>query len=91
VSPATIVLSSFAECVTIHTDIPLSTVDRSSVTMNGLVPYLIKSDARGQLVAKFDAALVKAIVAPPSATLTLSGVTITGDSFTGSRTVPVRE
>jgi len=49
-----------------------------------------KADCRGELVAKFDEAAVKAIVEPPSATLTLTGMTIDGDEFSGSDTVKVR-
>lgn len=91
VSPATIVISSFGECLTIHADIALSKVDRSSVTLNGLYPYAVFADSRGQLVAKFDVDQVKAIVAPPSATLTLAGLTTDGTPISGARTVPVKE
>jgi len=91
VSPATIVISSLGECLTIHTDIALSKVDRSSVTLNGLYPYAVFADARGQLVAKFDLDQVKAIVAPPSATMTLTGTTTDGTPLTGTDTVPVKE
>ena len=91
ISPATIVISSFAECLTIHTDIALSKVDRSSVALDGMVPYAVFADARGQLVAKFDIDQVKARVAPPSATMTLTGLTTDGTPFSGTGTVPVKE
>jgi hypothetical protein len=91
VSPQTIVLSSLGGTVSVHTDIPLSIVDRESVQMDGMVPYLVKSDARGNLVAKFDLATVKARVSPPSATFTLTGYTLDGDAFTGTDTVVVKD
>lgn len=91
ISPATIVISSFAECLTVHADIALGKVDRSSVALDGLSPYAVFADARGQLVAKFDIDRVKAVVAPPSATMTLTGRTTDGTPFSGTRTVPVKE
>ncbi len=90
-SPATIVLSSLGGCVSIHADIAYSAVDRQSLELNGLKPYLVKADARGDLVAKFSLDEVKAIVAPPSTTLTLIGLTRAGEAFTGSDEVAVRD
>jgi hypothetical protein len=96
ISPHTLVLDSAVTCVTVHADIPLSAVDTSSLQLNGLVPYAVFDDSRGLLVAKFYIAEVAAIVAPPSAKLTLTGMALNeeGDEFdvpfSGSDTIVVK-
>jgi len=90
ISPNTIVLGSDkGDRVTVHTDIPLVVVDRSSIALNGVGPVLIKADNRGNLVAKFDQGAIEAIVAPPEATLNLSGITLDGEAFYGFDSVRV--
>ena len=90
VSPNTIVIASLGDWITVHTNIAYGIVDTSSVTLNGVPVAWTKSDLRGNLVAKFTQADIKAIVAPPEATLELSGLTTGGEPFTGSDTVTVR-
>ena len=75
--------------VTVHTDIPLGLVIRSTVELSGLPAFSTYSDSCGQLAAKFSEEDVKSLVAVPSATLTLTGLTIDGISFAGSDTVRV--
>ncbi|UCE61304.1 MAG: hypothetical protein JSU63_06065 [Phycisphaerales bacterium] len=90
VSPSTIVLGcDKGSSVTVHADIPFASVDRASVEMDGVVPYLTKADNRGDLVAKFNQQAIEAIVAPPAFTFTLTGVTVGGEPFSGSDTVRV--
>jgi hypothetical protein len=90
VSPNTIVLGSEkGSNVTVHTDIPFVVVDRSSVALNEITPYLTKADDCGNLVAKFRQGEVEAIVAPPTVMLTLTGLTLDGGSFAGSDSVRV--
>ena len=89
VSPNTIALGSVGEWVTVHTDIALSLVDTSSISLNGVDVAWTKADAKGNLVAKFVLEDIKAIVEPPEATFTLVGTTIDGEEFTGSDTVAV--
>ena len=93
VSPGTIVLASRNEMpvVTVHADIPYSQVAVGSVALNGLGATLCFADDRGDLVAKFSLAKVKAMVSPPEATLTLTGATKDGTAFSGSDTVPVKK
>ena len=91
ISPRTIVLKSEGEWVTVHADIAFGAVDRNSLTLGGVAVSWTKADAQGNLVAKFSEGDIKAIVAPPQATLVFAGVTKTGDSFEGSDTVQVRE
>jgi hypothetical protein len=92
VSPATIVLGcDKGSLVTVHTDIPLSVVDRGSVELNGIAALYTKSDNRGNLVGKFDQAAIEAIIAPPEATLVLTGETLDGIPFSGTDTVRVIE
>jgi hypothetical protein len=89
VSPNTITLGSVGEWVTVHTDIALSLVDTSSISLNGVDVAWTKADAKGNLVAKFVLEDIKAIVEPPEATLSLLGSTKDGEEFTGSDTVAV--
>ncbi len=93
-SPATVVLGACAigDCMTVHAAIPLSVVDTTApVTLNGLPAYLLKADNRGDLVAKFKLSELQALLAAPTTTLTLTGVTIDGVEFAGSDTVRVKE
>jgi len=89
-SPSTIALRSKGTCVTAHVGIRYSLVAAGSVELNGLSATSIFADDRGYLVAKFSLAAVKGIVSRPTATLTLTGATKEGDSFSGSDTVRVR-
>jgi hypothetical protein len=92
VSPKTIVLGlDKGDRVTVHTDIPLALVDRESLTLSGVSPVLVKADNRGNLVAKFAQASIEALVAPPEATLALTGTTTGEVPFRGSDTVRVIE
>jgi hypothetical protein len=89
ISPSTLSLGSDATCVTVHTNLPFGTVDAGSVALEGIAPYGVKADACGDFVAKFDIDAVKAIVAPPSATLTFTGSLNDGTPFAASDTIRV--
>lgn len=89
VSPHTLILNFEQGAVSVHTDIPYSTVNKSSLALNGVPVWWTKADDRGCLVAFFHEDAIKAIVSPPSATLTLTGSTVGGTSFSGSDTVSV--
>jgi len=90
VSPQTMILGSDqGTSVTVHAEIPYSTVDKTSLTLNGIPAKGSKSDNRGELVAFFNEEAVKSIVSVPSATLTLEGLTTAGGAFSGSDTVRV--
>jgi hypothetical protein len=91
ISPSTIVLGAPGEWITAHTDIPYSSVDRSTVALNGIAVAVTKADACGDLVAKFRRPEIEAIVAPPEAILLLTGVTKQGEPFAGEDTVVVVE
>ena len=70
ISPRMLVLDrTGGDDVTVHTNIPLDSVDRASVELSGIPALTTFADDRGNLVAKFDDADVKGIVAPPAATL----------------------
>ena len=92
VSPHTVVLKSKAsgDWLTVHTDIPYSAVVPSSVCLDGETASLTKADDCGFLVAKFDLTLFKSKLSPPSAQLTLTGVTTDGGLFQGADTVGVK-
>ena len=90
ISPATLVLDSSGTWVTVHAEIPLSDVEPSSIAFEGITPDVIKADNRGELVAKFERGTIVAIVSPPEASLTLTGLTSTGASFSGTDTITVQ-
>jgi hypothetical protein len=90
VSPHVIVIDSHGTWITVHADIPYSSVDGSSVTLNRVPAAITKADLQGNLVAKFGQADIKAIVAPPEVTLELRGLKTNGEEFVGSETVEVR-
>ena len=90
ISPETIVLGcDKGSLVTVHTNIALSAVDRSTVELSGVPALYTKADSRGKLVGKFDQAAIEAIVTPPGTKLMLTGVTNDGLPFSGSDTVRV--
>ena len=89
-SPSTLVLSRDSVCVTIHTNIPIGLVDRSSLLLSGIedysiAPYRTKSDSLGHLVAKFndldEENDIRAIVAPGQVTLELTVDIFDGEEY----------
>ena len=91
ISPNTLVLDCDSDCVTVHTNIPIGFVDCTSLSLEGIAPYLTKADSRGDLVAKFDADEVKAIVTPGQVTLTLTGILADATVFSASDTITVKK
>ena len=93
VSPSTINLAHQGEVVTVHADIGYTGVVSASLKLNGVEVWYTKSDAQGNLVAKFDVDKVKSIIAVPSAELTLTGAVETAEGvevlFSGTDTVRV--
>ena len=89
IAPSTLNLAYQGTIVTVHTDIDYSLVSGASVTLNDIEIAWWKEDNRGNFVAKFDSDAVKDIVEPGTATLTLEGSTIYGESFTGTSTIRV--
>ena len=92
ISPSTVVLSSPSDVITVHSNIPYRTVVATSVAVNGIDVPFTKSDSCGDLVAKIGVADLAEFLQPgQSATLTLSGVLINGDTFSAAETVTVKE
>lgn len=90
VSPQTLILSlDQGGAVTVHTLIRLSAVDTASLTLIGVPATAAWADSRGNLVARFNEADIEALVAPPSAVLTLEGMLKDGTPFAGSDEVRV--
>ena len=91
ISPQTLLLGEEqGGSVVVHMEIPYSQVNSSTVALDGVQALWTKADLRGDLVAYFDEVAIKAIVAPPSATLTLTGNLHDGTPFAGSDTVQVK-
>jgi hypothetical protein len=76
--------------VTVHVELPYGDVVGETVELNGIPVDRTFADARGEFVGKFSEDDVKAIVSPPEAEMTITGVTVGGDAFSGSCTVRVR-
>jgi len=95
VSPNTINLDQKGVWVTVHADIAYADVVEAQAVLDldGVSVCYIKSDAQGNLVAKFNVDDVKNIVTVPSARLTLTGEVETASGavvlFSGTDTVRV--
>ncbi|HIE31665.1 MAG TPA: hypothetical protein EYP67_04685 [Methanosarcinales archaeon] len=89
VAPSVLSLGSDGTWVTVHTDIALCEVACDTLTLNNIPVAWVESDDKGNLVAKFDQSEIKAIVAPPEATLTLTGQTNDGEHIEGSDIIRV--
>lgn len=93
VAPNVLNLQSNGTVVTIHTDISYSSVDASTVMLNGVEIQSWKADDRGNFVAKFNMDEIKdleGLQVNEYNTLTLEGVTYGGEDFTGSSEIYVR-
>lgn len=94
VSPSTILLNWKAKGdvkVTVHADVSFRLFDTSDiqVDLGGIPASYIYSDARGDLVGKFPYELVKELVGPGTATLSLRAVATDGTIYFGSDDVRV--
>lgn len=91
VSPQTIILHADGPTwVTAHADIPYDQVDGGTVYLDGISATRTEADLCGNLVALFAGGEVKEILEPGFQTLTLTGLTVDQEPFTGSATVRVR-
>ncbi len=93
VAPNVLNIGSQGEVVTVHTDIPFSSVIGAKVTLNDIPIAWWKADNHGYFVAKFSMQDVKGLVArlvedgqldlPGKIALTLTGFTSSDECFTG--------
>ncbi len=95
VSPNVFILDHMGLTVSIHTEVKVSSVLRSSVVLHGvngasITPLYITSDSRGNLVAKFESDDIKRIVEIPRTELSLSGFFNSGETFTLEASIAVR-
>jgi hypothetical protein len=78
--------------LTVHADIAYSAVDlKEEIEFSGVRARICFPDRRGLLVAKFPQGVIEAIVAPPAASRTLTGVTKASGSFEGTDTIQVKQ
>ncbi len=91
VSPNVLNIGSKGEIVTVHTDLPYSSVKGASVFLNGVPISWWKSDDRGFFVAKFDINKVKyeAGLVVGENKVILTGITINDVQFTGEQILKV--
>lgn len=90
VAPAQIVLNAPSTWLTVHADIAYSAVQEGTVYINGLDADRVFPDDCGNLVAKVEMERIKELVEPPSAEITLTGLTTGGEAFSGSAVVRVK-
>ena len=87
IAPHTLLLSSEQSGeVAVHTDIPYSLVDGSTVTLAGFGAVRTKADDCGNFVGFFDEAEIKSVVAVPAYELEFAGITVDGVPFAGTGT-----
>jgi len=91
ISPSTLVISSPDTIVTVHSNIPYSSVNTTGLTLNGIPATYTKADACGDLVVKFGRADIQGIVKLGPAVLTLSGLKKDDSQFKASDTITVRK
>ena len=72
ISPSTLVLKAPVKCVSVHSNLPYSLVDASSVTLEGVAPYLVTADDLGDMVAKFDVDAIAEVVEAGEQILTMT-------------------
>lgn len=91
VAPNVLNLSNNAQVVTVHTDLAYSAVQASTVYLNDIEISSWKADDRGNFVAKFRMLAVKnlPLYIGEYNTLTLTGKTTSGASFSGSTEIKV--
>jgi hypothetical protein len=95
VSPYVFVIDSNARNLTIHTEVDFGDVDRDTVVLVGvggaeIDPVSMKTDLRGNLVAKFTADDVRTIVEFPRTELSLCGYYKDGEPFTLTASIRIR-
>ncbi len=93
IAPNVLNIGSSGTVITVHTDLPFSSVITSSVSLNGIEIQSWKTDALGNFVAKFSMSSVKALVTRGVlqvgvVTLTLTGETSSG-GFSGSSQITI--
>ena len=81
VSPSTIVLAKVST-VTVHTNIPFSTVAQGSLDLSGATPTTVYADNLGHIAAKFAVADLGLVAG--TATLTLTGAYAAGGGFSAT-------
>ena len=91
VSPNVLNIQNQGTWVTVHADIPYSTVVGATVTLNGVEVKTTFADNQGNLVAKFVIADIKGLPLNIGEynTLTLFGFTKDGGEFIGSSDIKV--
>jgi len=91
VAPNVLNLQSQGQVVTVHTEVPYSTVDGSSVSMNGIVIESWKADNQGNFVAKFNMDAIQGLPLniDDYNTLTLEGTKTDGTTFIGEDDIKV--
>jgi len=87
VSPSVIVLAKVST-LTVHTNIALSAVDRTTIVLDGVAPTGVGADSLGHLVAKF--AIEDLRLKPGPARLTLTGSFKDGGDFSATDQVMVK-
>ena len=91
VAPNVLNLQNQGEVVTVHTNLPYSSVVGTTVTLNGVAIEWWKADDQGQFVAKFVMSAIKSLPLRigESNSLRIEGTKTDGTAFWGSASVLV--
>ena len=92
VAPNVLNIQSESVVVTVHTDIAYSTVDVTSVYLNGMIIDHWKSDNRGNFVAKFLSDAIKTLdglIIGEYNELAMVGADTEGEAFIGKQQIMV--
>ena len=92
VAPSTLVKGAPCPWVTVHTDVAYGAVDAASAEVDGSGVKIASTmaDSRGNIVLKIRFDDVAELVAPPSATVTVTLV-VDGEARVASETIVVRD
>lgn len=89
IAPNILNLSNSGTVVTVHTNLPYSSVQSSSLTLDGVQIDSWKADNNGFFVAKFEMNSIKSLSLTVGQyhTFTLSGMTTAGEEFSGVQSI----
>ncbi len=90
ISPKTLKLSGPVSTLTVHSNIPASTVVFDTVALEGIAATSVFADDLGDLVAKIDITELKDSLTPGVLTMTLTGITVDGEAFAVAGTLTVK-
>lgn len=89
IAPNILNLANGGTVVTVHTNLPYSSVQGASLLLDGVQINSWKADNRGFFVAKFEMNSIKSLPLAVNEyhTFTLAGLTVDGQEFSGTQSI----